>query len=180
VHLKYCIYLREGWIRKKIRRIKKMAYGEYDVFSFNWIMKIHRYCFYECSELSEIVFHGVTEIEKEAYAECSLTVVRLTPGLHLDYTFPPGCRIEYVGAMVETPGRDSQNWSSSPERYSAISEWTIPHDSEYEEFRCVGSAVKLYRQLRTGEEIAVRSLPAPSRRVEITEVQNRFVRELRD
>jgi hypothetical protein len=141
------------------------------------VEKIHRRCFYECSELSEVIFQGVTEIEEEAFAECPLTVVRLTPGLHLDYTFPPGCRIEYVRARVETPGRDSQNWSASPERFSAISEWTIPLDSDYEEFRRVGSAVKLYRHLRTGEEIAVKSLPAPSRRVEIAEVQNRFVRE---
>jgi serine/threonine protein kinase len=99
----------------------------------------------------------------------------------IDYPFEKDCRVEIIKARVETPGKEASNTKEfivSPERFKSISEWTISLNSEYEEIRRVGKAVKLFRHRATDQEIAVKSFPPPSSAKKARDVQTRFVREI--
>jgi hypothetical protein len=115
----------------KLKEIGKETFAECASLKLIYVPfnveKLCDFCFKECCSLSKVMFESgskLKEIGKEAFAKCSsiqsieipsgvgkicidafidcpLKCVRVIQGFSVDYQWPKGCRIEYVGAVDE-------------------------------------------------------------------------------
>jgi hypothetical protein len=136
-----------------LTRIEKSAFSFSGLKSIRIPSKVEfivEGCFADCESLNEVIFEGEVKIGKGAFENSPVRLVKVPVGVKLNYSFDKDCRIEYVGKKVvaETERRN-------------ISEWIIRLKEEYEEdqeWKSEGGQMKLFRNGKTGEEVAVKSL----------------------
>jgi serine/threonine protein kinase len=135
------------------------------------VEKIGSSCFAECKLLSELLFESGSKlktIDYIAFFGCPLMSVKLQHGFTVDYKWPEGCRIDYF--------RDSAACEGT--RKLKICGHAIDLDEEYEFVEGIGDSgeVELWRKIKSGEDVAVKSYSAV--RVESDDAEKIFLREV--
>jgi hypothetical protein len=114
--------------------------------------KIGEHCFWECKSLCELTLESgykLKDIGVDCFAGCPLGSVKVPAEFTFEYGWPEGCRIEYF--------RSSE--ADKTTRKLNISDYVIDLGKEYEFVEGIGGIVEveLWRKVKTGEKVAVKS-----------------------
>jgi serine/threonine protein kinase len=175
----------------KLKRIDEEAFNSTGLKSVRipaTVEFIGEGCFCECKSLSGVIFEGNVEIGKDAFDECPVKDVKVPVGIKLNYPFAKDCRIEYVTVAVpkeqclqaDKIGHQVRDATPIAKGMSPnISDWIIDLSQDYERIEdcdCEGE-IELFRHRKTGEEVAVKTLPM-KKGANLQRLQDSFLREV--